>query len=143
MVARRLKGVREARKDSLTVMVDRRGLAVHQASRPHDPAAKCGTDALMAEADAKDRDLSGKLTDEVATDAGFLRGLRSRRDYNLIGMKRFDLLQRNLVVPEDARAFAELAQVLDQIIGEGIVVIDDNQHRSLPRTPDQKIARFG
>src|SRR3990172_11266766 len=134
MITRCLKGVLKAGEDRWTIMVDRRGLAVHQASGSHDLAAECGADALMAETDPKDRDLSGKPQDQIAADAGFFWGLRTRRDHDPIRPELGKLLEGYLVISEDLGAFAKLAQILDQIICEGVVVVDDDQHAIPPRS---------
>jgi hypothetical protein len=36
----------------------------------------------------------------------------------------------DLIVPKDALLHAQLAKVLDQVEGEGIVVVDDQKHGS-------------
>jgi hypothetical protein len=128
MIACCLKRVLQPGEDRSAIVVDWGGLAVHQASSPNDPAAERRADALMAETDAKDRDLSCKPQDEVAADAGFFWGLRSRRDHNLIWSQLRKFIEGHLVIPEDPGTFAKLAQVLDQIIGEGVIVVDHDQH---------------
>jgi hypothetical protein len=51
----------------------RRGLAVHQLLGMHDLAAEGRADALVAEADAEQRNLAGELLDRRHRDAGFGR----------------------------------------------------------------------
>ena len=39
-----------------------------------------------------------------------------------------DLLQRDLVIPMDLHLRTHLAKVLDEIVGEGVVIVDDQEH---------------
>src|SRR5207247_4921557 len=50
-----------------------------------------------------------------------------------VGIHRLQLLHRDLVVPAHGHLRAQRAQVLHQVVGEGIVVVDDRDHRS-PRS---------
>ena len=60
---------------------DRRRLAVHRPARAHDPAAVGLADALVAEADAEDRDRARRARRISAhRDAGLVRRARARRD---------------------------------------------------------------
>src|SRR5262249_4285165 len=59
MVPRCLKGVGEMLKDRFFVVMDHRGLAVHQPPRAHHVSAERLDDGLMAETYAQDRDLPG------------------------------------------------------------------------------------
>ena len=60
VVARGHEGVGEPGEEALAVVVDLRGLAVHQVRGRHDVAAEGLADALVAEADAQQRDLPGQ-----------------------------------------------------------------------------------
>jgi hypothetical protein len=44
-------------------------------------------------------------------------------------MKRFDFLERGFVVSFYEEIGSQFAEVLDEIIGERIVVIDDQKHK--------------
>ncbi len=44
------------------------------------------------------------------------------------GARVGDLRGRDLVVAHDANVLPHLAQVLDQVVGEGVVVVDHQQH---------------
>ena len=64
-------------------------------------------------------------------------------------MARFpglDFVQRDLVVAVDFDLRAKLAQALDEVVGEGIVVVDDQDHVPFPlvavRKTQAMISRF-
>ena len=46
-----------------------------------------------------------------------------------VGLERVDLVERDLVVAADQRRRAELAEVLREVEGERIVVVDEQDHR--------------
>jgi len=64
VIASRLERTWHPGKDTLARMMDGRGLAMHQAVRPHDIAAINLADGLMAEADTEDGDGSAKFLDQ-------------------------------------------------------------------------------
>ena len=51
-------------------------------------------------------------------------------DNDLIRLHLRNLLQADLVITEDPHIHPQLAQVLDQVVGEGIVVVDNEDHGS-------------
>ena len=111
--------------------MDAAGLAVHQLGRAHDAAAEGLADGLMAEANAEQRHLAGKAADHVDADAGILRLARTGRDDDAIGLARGDFIERDLVVAAHFELLPQLAEVLRQVVGEGVVVIDQQDHRRL------------
>ena len=86
VVARRRERVRQAVVNALAVVVDRAGLAVHEAFRANDRPAERLPDALMTEADAEDRDGAGEAVYELDTHAGFVGCARTRRDDDVRGL---------------------------------------------------------
>src|ERR1700746_2250687 len=63
VIARGLKWIRQSAKNAGAVVMDGRGLAVHQALRADDRAAEDLADALMPEADPKHRPARAKSLD--------------------------------------------------------------------------------
>src|SRR2546422_9185284 len=51
------------------------------------------------------------------------------RDHDALGRHRHDPLDVRRVVAHDLEVGAELAQVLDEVVGERVVVVDDEDHR--------------
>src|SRR5213082_2890085 len=50
----------------------------------------------------------------------------------MVGLERGDGFQRDLVVAEHAHVLAQLAEVLHQVEGEAVVVVDHQQHDQNP-----------
>jgi hypothetical protein len=65
MVARGLKGIREPCKDGLVVVMDHRGLAVHEVQCANHISTEGLADRLVAEADAEDRHPAGEVLDHL------------------------------------------------------------------------------
>src|SRR5690349_2224198 len=127
VVARRDERVLHAGVDALLVVEDLRGLAVHDARRAHDAAAEHLTDALVTEADAEDRNLAGEPMDDIHRDAGFVRRARTRRDRDRVGRLRGDRLERDGVVALDGDVGTQLAEILREVVGERVVVVDQEE----------------
>ena len=128
MVARRFEGLTEALEDPFRIVVDHGGFPVHQAIRAHHVAAEDFAHALMSQTNAEDGPGGGKLADHGTADTRFRWRARSRRDADAFRIQGRDFFQSNGVVPLYQQSRAQLAEVLDEVVGEGVVVIDDKQH---------------
>src|SRR5262245_26028383 len=64
---------------------------------------------------------------------GVLRRARTWRNDDVGRFQSLDLLKGHAIVPEHAQLIAHLAEVLNQVVGERIVVIDNENHNSNPR----------
>src|SRR4051812_21013263 len=104
-------------------MLDRRDLAVHDAPRPYDSPAVRLADRLVAEADAEYGDLRTEALHARDADARFRRRARARRNHDPVGLHLRDLVQRNLVVAAHDRLCAEIADELDEVPREGVVIV--------------------
>src|SRR5258708_7201290 len=82
----------------------------------------------MAKTDAESRDGSAETLDDVVGETGFTRRTRARRDHDPVGLQLADLVERGLVVAEDAHFHTQFAEVMDEIVGKAVVVVDDHQH---------------
>ena len=109
-------------------MGDRAGFAVHQVAGADDLAAEGLADGLMAEADSQDRRLAGHAADQRNQNAGLAGRAGARREQDALGPERLDLIDGQLVVAIDLDLRAQLTQVLDKVVGEGIVVVEDEDH---------------
>src|SRR5947208_5513588 len=127
VVARRREALREAREQPAPVVQDGRGLAVHDAPGTHDRAAEGGADRLVPEADAEDGEPAREALDERHRDARLARRAWPGRDHDAVGAERRHLLQRDGIVAPHVDLGAELAQVLDEVVGEGVVVVDHEE----------------
>lgn len=85
----------------------------------------------LAHADTKDRDLSCKMSNDIAADTRIgLRVARSRADDNLGWLFGDELLDGDLVVPDHITLGTRKAQVLVDVPGERVIVVNENQIRS-------------
>lgn len=104
--------------------MDRAGLAVHHLAGANHITAKGLTDGLVAQADAEDRQLAGEVQDGLDGDPGLARRARARGDDDALGLEGFDLGDGHFIVANDLDLGAQLAQVLDDVVGKGVVVVD-------------------
>ncbi len=135
VVARRLERVGQAAEDALTVVVDRRGLAVHDADVAHHLAAEDVADALVAETDAQDRRRGGEAFQHLVGNAGLARRAGAGGKDDVRRLQLADLIRRDLIVAEDphVQRRVQLAQALHEVVGEGVVVVDEKDH-GVPRS---------
>ena len=87
----------------------------------------------MAETNAKNRRLRSESPNYFVANASILRPARPRRNADPVGRERFRFADGDLVVPLHDHLATEHAEVLDEVIGKRIVVIDDQNpviHRS-------------
>src|ERR1700719_1347697 len=82
----------------------------------------------MAEADAQDWELAGKLANQVDADSGVLRRARPGRNHDAFRLAPRDFLDGNFVVTMDLDVAAQLAEILRQVIGKRIVVVEQQNH---------------
>lgn len=91
---------------------------MHQPFGSDDLAAKNLADRLMAEANTKDRHLTGEMFNDRFADAGVFGLARPGGDDDLFWPKFFDLFESDLVVAENLGLCPDLAEILDEIVGE-------------------------
>src|SRR5690606_19900236 len=121
---------RKSVEESAPFVEDLARLAMERRHAAH-LAAERDPDRLMAEADAEDRELAREASDRLDRDARVLRSTRPRRDDEAARSVRSDAVDVDRVVPNDAGARTELADELDEVVGERVVVVDDEDHLRL------------
>src|SRR6185437_6491014 len=137
VVTRAGHGLREVAEDAAIIVLDRRGLAVHELGGTDDLGTEGRADGLMAEADAEGGDLlvgrqRGEALDERDEDAGVLRCAGAGREDDSRGAQGDNFVGGDLVVAfDDDLALTQFADVLDEVVGEGVVVVEDEDHRCL------------
>ena len=126
MVSRGYERLWQSGEDRLTVVVDEGGLAVDRRLPPDDPPAVDLADRLVTQTDPENGTHSSERGYGFQTHAGFGRSAGPRRDDKMGETVPTDAVDRHLVVAEhvDPRA-RDLPQVLHQVVGEGVVVVDD------------------
>ena len=125
------QALRQAGVDALGVVGQGRGLAVQDLAGGGDLAAVDVEDALLAHADAEHGDPAGEVPDCVPADAGVRDGVaRPGTHDQLRRSQRDQLLQRDLVVAVDRHLGPLEHEVLVDVPGEGVIVVDEHQVRS-------------
>ncbi|MNI92287.1 hypothetical protein D3C73_1500600 [compost metagenome] len=82
----------------------------------------------MAEADAENGQLALERVNQLQADPRFVRGARPGREQDAVRLKLFDAREGDLVIPANLYGLAELAQILNQVVGERIEIVDDQDH---------------
>src|ERR1019366_8990419 len=110
-------------------MFDGAGLAVHEGGGTNNFAAEGRANRLMAEAHAQQRHAPCEMADQFDADASFLRGARAGRDHDAIGTKLLNPANRDLVITAHHYLLTQFAEVLHQVVGEGVVIIQNKDHK--------------
>src|SRR3974390_2115246 len=105
-------------------------LAMHKVGSANDVAAKGSADRLMAETDPENWDLAGKVSDHVDADSRLVRCTGPGRDDDAFRVEMLDLFQCGLVVAAHYDFVPHLPDVLHQVVGERIVIVEDEDHVS-------------
>jgi len=107
------------------VVEDGRCLAVHETRGADDLAPVRLTDRLVAETYAEDRHLGAEVADDLQRDPRFVGRARPRRDEDRTRRAPPDPGEIEPVVFDHVDRGAPLAQILDEVEGERVVVVDD------------------
>src|SRR5215469_5676956 len=129
MVPSHLARLRHPGKERARIVLHERGLAVHEPVGAHDLAAENLDDRLVTETYPEHRNASGELADHVHRYAGVARRPGPRRDAQVRRRERARLRWRQSVVAMHLHFGAEHEERLDQVVGEGVVVVDEQQAR--------------
>src|SRR4051794_12067908 len=130
VVAPDLDRFRKSSKDRAAVVLDGGRLAVDRRVAD-DLAAERLAERLVAQADAEHGDAAlGERANRLDRDARLVRRARPGRDDNAVGLALEHAL---LVVAPHLDLRTQLAQVLDQVVCEGVVVVDhEHLHAQSP-----------
>ena len=101
---------------------------MHEFICADDVASENLTDGLVTEADSEDRCRLSKFADDIAADPRFVRCAGAGGDTNFFGSQCTDFRDVHGIVADDFHIGTKLAKVLDEVVGEGVVVIDDEKH---------------
>src|SRR5438477_6947137 len=128
MITRRFKGFCQIFKNAGPYVRNRRGLPMHQFRRSHNLAAEDFGNALVTKTNSEQRNLGAKVANDIATDSRVARPARAGRNANLCRTQSLNVPQRGFVVAFHHNICAELTKNLRQVIGERIVIIDQEKH---------------
>ena len=106
---------------------------MHQSLRADDGAAINLDERLMPEADAENRYPAGEGADHVLRHPGLGWDTGPRGDAQVRRLNLESCLDRDLVVPVHAHVCTEHKKGLHQVVGERIVVVDQEEPRLGPR----------
>src|SRR6185503_6446228 len=115
-------------KHAFAVVPNARDLAVHNASGPHHSTAECLADRLVAEAHPEDRDIRAESGNRTERNARFAGRAGAGRDDNTRGPEPGHGIQFDFVVAYHLDLRAQFGQVLHQVEGKRIVVVDHKEH---------------
>src|SRR5947209_1328574 len=118
MIARGSHRHGHALKHGAVVMHDSAGLAVHDMGRANHASAEGFPDSLVSQTNAEQGNLSCEIADQINADARVLRCAGPWRDQNAFGPHRFDFAYRHLIVTTNLHLRTQLADVLDEVVGE-------------------------
>src|SRR5690606_7502288 len=97
--------------------------------------------ALVTETDAEDGDGRAELPDHLEAHARVLGLTRAGRDEDALGAHRGDVADGDSVVPSHLHLRSELAEVLYEVVGKRVVIVDDeDQGRLSPEVMNSREA---
>ena len=128
MVSRGHELLRQIPEYRFAVVLNLARLAVHNFLRANHPAAERRSDGLMSQAHSQDWNFSCEALDERHADSGFFRRTRAGRNHNAFRPQILNLVQSYLVIAADFQILPHLAEILRQVVGKRIVVVEQQNH---------------
>ena len=123
MIARGRKRIGHALEQVQAVVFDERGFAMHHPVVHDHVGAEGVADALVAEADAEQRNLRPERADDFIRETGLARRTRAGRNEDAFGVECAHLLDGDLVVAMHLHVGLQLAEILHEVVGERIVIV--------------------
>src|SRR6266516_3455244 len=133
MVARGLERRVDAAEHAAAPMPDLGELAVDGDRRAHDPSAERLPDRLVAETHAENRNARRGLVDEIEADARLIGSARAGREHDRVRIGREHVGARELIVAMHHDLRAQSAEIMDEVEGEAVVIVDQYDHFGLAR----------
>src|SRR5207302_8596147 len=106
MITTRAEVLLETSEDRLSIMLHARRFAVEQLRRAHNASTENLSDRLVSQTDTENWQLAGKLFNYSRRNAGFVWCPGSWRNHNPGGLHRFNLIQRDFIIPAHFDSFA-------------------------------------
>ena len=123
--------VRNILEDGFAIMPDVADFAVHDFRGADHLPAQRRANGLMSQAYAQNGAFSREMPHYIHADTSLLRRAGARRNQDVVRRHALDILSRDLIVTADFNFFSQFAQILDQVVGEGIVVVENKDHRKM------------
>jgi len=129
VIAGGLEVIGEVGKDPLALMADRTELAMHASIGIDHLATEDLSDRLVAETDPEQRQAGFRSRcDHIETNTGLVRIAGTGGENDSIGLVFQNFVDRNPVIAKNRTLFPQFPQIMDEIVGEAVVIIDQNQH---------------
>ena len=143
MIARGVEGRGHALQDAGAVMGDRAALAVHRHRRAHHLAAERLADRLVAQTDAHQRYFPRGGGDQGEADPRLVRRAGAGREHDGLGVPGQRVLHGQLVVAHDLARSTDIADEMDEVEGEAVVIVDEQDHGRILAPPSCAGQRWG
>src|SRR3954453_20045966 len=128
MVPRGSKRRMQILENRAAIMFHGTSFSMHEIRGSDYLASEGGAQSLMSKAYAENWELPTELAEQLDADPRILRRAWAGRDANALRTHRCNFFYRNLIVAPHHNFSAQLTQVLHQVVGEGIVIIEDKNH---------------
>src|SRR3954447_22678166 len=128
MVARCRKWRLQVFENRSAVMFYWAGFSMHQVRGSDYSSSEGRAQSLVSKAYSKNRTLAAELFKQVDADPRILRCAWAGRDDDALRTQSFDCSHRDLIVSAHDNFRAQLTQVLHQVVGERVVIIQDKNH---------------
>ena len=83
----------------------------------------------MSQADAENWCLAREVANQIDADAGVLRRAGTGGDHDALRLHRVNLCNCDLIVATHLDFGTKFPKILNQVIGKGIVVVENEDHR--------------
>src|SRR5947207_3360053 len=143
MVARGLKRPVDAAEDTAALVLDQRKLAVNRRGSPDDFAAEGLANGLVPKADPENRDRWGGLGNQLKANAGVIRRARAGREHDCVWVGRNHLATRYFVIAMNGDLRPEATEIVEQVEGKAVVVVDEDDHGSRACSSSETYSRAG
>ena len=117
-------GVGQIGEHAAVVVVHGRDFAVHQLFGADDAAAEGFADGLVAEAHAQNRQPAREMPYRLHRHARFFGRAGAGADHEILRREGGDFFKGDAVVAAYQHFLSEFAEVLDDVVGEAVVVVD-------------------
>src|SRR5215471_583003 len=111
-------------------MFDLAGLPMHEIASTNDLAPEGLPDSLVPETHSQNPHSASHAPNEFNADACFARRTRTGRDHEPLRPHLFDVAERNLIIPPHLDLGTQFSEILHQVVGERIVVVEDENHKN-------------
>jgi len=108
---------------------------VHDRACTADLSAEGLPDRLMPKANAQKGNLAGEALDYLQGNACLVGCAGPGGDDDFLWRQALDLRHRDLVIPHHGNLGPKLPEVLVDVVGEGVVVIDEQDHALASPSP--------